>query len=152
MTLPLLAGWYDGEEVFYITTDVSDAEVALAKGANFVPRLAEALPAVKQSAPQASSVDKVYGVANFAQGSVFASAPSPVGALNRDRVYSPLWQLVTVTWLDGQTPRTLRSEEQVLDAAEKGQVRLGVTRVVLNCPILQRATGSSLPGVSSGPR
>ncbi len=150
--LPLLTGWYDGEPVFYITTDVSDAEVARDKGANFVPRLADALPAAGKAGPQPSSVDKVYGVTNFAQASVFASAPEPIGALNRDRVYSPLWQLVTVTWLPGQTPRTLKSEEQVLDAAEKGAVQLNVTRVVLNCPILQRASGGSLPGVSTGVR
>ena len=44
-SLPVLRGWFEGAAVFYITTDVSHADVAEAKGANFAPRLADALPA-----------------------------------------------------------------------------------------------------------
>lgn len=44
-SIPVLRGWFEGEEVFYITTDVSHADVAEVKGANFAPRLADALPA-----------------------------------------------------------------------------------------------------------
>ena len=76
--LPLLRGWYDAEEVIYVTTDVSNADVARAKGANFAPRLADALPVAGTTQPgHASSVDKVYAVTNFEQGAVFASAPIP---------------------------------------------------------------------------
>lgn len=148
--LPLLRGWFEGQEVFYVTTDVSQADVAQAKGANFAPRLAEALfPAGAPRPGRGSPVDKVYAVTNFEQGSVFASAPLPVGALNRDANYSPLWQMIKVTWADGSARRTLKSEEEVLSAAEKGQARLEATRVVLNCPIVHRGpqTGG-LPGVS----
>ena len=62
------AGWFEGEEVFYITTDVSHADVAEAKGANFAPRLADALPAGPPVPGRRSSVDKVYAVTNFKQG------------------------------------------------------------------------------------
>ncbi len=137
-SLPLLQGWYEGQTVFYVTTDVSDAEVAREKNANFAPRLALALPAVGAS-PIAgrSSVDKVYAVTNYNQASVFASAPRPLGPLNREAAYSPLWQMVTVTWASGIPGRTLKSEEEVLDAEQKGQVALQTTRVVLNCPIIR---------------
>ena len=94
-SIPVLRGWFDGEEVFYITTDVSHADVAEAKGANFAPRLAAALPTGKAE-PGSSSVDKVYAVTNFQQASVFASAPYPMGPASRDTGYSPLWQMVTV--------------------------------------------------------
>ena len=146
--LPLLQGWFDGEEVFYVTTDVSDAEVAAGKRANHVPRLADALRAEPRQPRQRSAVDKVYAVTNFEQGSVFASAPDPVGALNRDTSYSPLWQMVTVTWAAGRTPRPLKSQEQVLAAADNGDVNLSLTTVVLNCPIVQRGARDALPGVS----
>jgi hypothetical protein len=57
--LPFLRGWNDAEEVFCVTTDVSNAEVARAKGANFAPRLADALPLAGTRQPgQGSSVDK----------------------------------------------------------------------------------------------
>ena len=134
--LPLQRGWYEGQAVFYVTTDVSDAAMAQAKGANYAPRLAFALPDPAVAA-KPSSLDKVYAVTNFEQGGVFASAPQPMGYLNQESAYSPLWRMVAVTWKAGAAPRVLKSEEAVLDAAEKGWVSLETTRVVLNCPIVK---------------
>lgn len=145
--LPVLKGWFEGEVVFYVTTDVSHADVAAAKGANFAPRLALALPEGPPQPGRRSSVDKVYAVTNFEQPSIFASAPSPVGSGSRDTAYSPLWQMVKVTWRPGRTPRELRAEEAVLDAAERGELVLEATPVVLNCPIVHRDGQGALPGV-----
>lgn len=150
--LPLLRGWFEGQAVIYVTTDVSQADMAQAKGANFVPRLADALPPAGPPQPgRRSPVDKVYAVTNFEQASVFASAPAPVGPLSRDTAYSPLWQLVKVTWAGGAARQTLRSEEDILSAAAKGQLALEPTRVVLNCPIVQVGPPHTrLPGVDFG--
>ena len=41
--LPLNRAWVDGRSVEYVTTDISDAAMAKAMGANHVPRLAEAI-------------------------------------------------------------------------------------------------------------
>ncbi len=90
LTLPLLRGWFGGEAVLYITTDVSHADVAQDKGANFAPRLTAALPGAGAPAGQASSVDKVYAVTNVEQGSIFASAPLPVGPASRNTTRTPL--------------------------------------------------------------
>lgn len=146
--LPVLKGWFDGEAVLYVTTDVSHADVASAKGANFAPRLAQALPAGPPQPGRPSSVDKVYAVTNFQQPSVFASAPRPVGPASADTAYSPLWQMVKVTWQPGRAPRELRAEEAVLGAAERGEVVLEATPVVLNCPIVQRDGQGGLPGLA----
>ena len=148
--MPLLTGWFQGQAVFYVTTDASDADVAREQSANYAPRLADALPGLPRQPGQASSVDKVYAVVNFDQGSVFASAPAPMGAKNQDRTYSPLWQMVKVTWRAGRTPYVLRSEEAVLDAAEKGAVELATTRIVINCPIVHRGPLGGLPGTVVG--
>ena len=148
--LPLQRGWFEGKTVFYITTDVSDAAVARDKNANFAPRLAAALPALqaKSQTPQASSVDKVYAFADIDQGNVFASAPLPMGHTNREAAYSPLWQMLIVTWKPGADKRVLKSEEEVLDAQEKGWVALLFTGVVVNCPIVHRGALGGLAGVS----
>jgi hypothetical protein len=146
--MPLRQGWFDSEAVFYITTDVSDAEVAKKHKANFAPRLADALPRGPVQPSQPSSVDKVYAVTNFEQAPVFASAPLPMGPTSRDRAYSPLWRMVTVTWMVGHVPRRLTAEEQVLAAAEAGAVRIEATSVVLNCPIVHRGARGGLEGVS----
>ena len=145
--MPLQRGWFEGKTVFYITTDVSDAAVALDKKANFAPRLASALPAL-QAKPQASSVDKVYAFADIEQGNVFASAPLPMGHTNREAAYSPLWQMLVVTWQPGADKRVLKSEEEVLDAQEKGWVALQFTGIVVNCPIVHRGALGGLDGVS----
>jgi hypothetical protein len=144
--LPVLKGWFEDEAVLYVTTDVSHADVAAAKGANFAPRLAQALPGGPPQPGRPSSVDKVYAVTNFKQPSIFASAPRPVGSASTDTAYSPLWQMVKVTWQPGRSPRELRAEEAVLDAAEKGDVTLEPTPVVLNCAIVQRDGQGALPG------
>ena len=60
--------------------------------------------------------------------------------------------MVTVTWVAGRTPRPLKSQEQVLAAADNGDVKLSMTTVVLNCPIVQRGARDALPGVSIVPR
>ena len=147
-SIPVLRGWFEGEEVFYITTDVSHADVAEAKGANFAPRLADALPEGPPRPGRRSSVDKVYAVTNFKQQSIFASAPYPMGSTSRDTAYSPLWQMVKVTWAAGKTPQTLKSEEAVLAAVDTGAVTLEATSVILNCPIVHRGPKGALPGVS----
>ena len=148
--LPLQRGWFEGKTVFYITTDASDAAVAQDKKANFAPRLGYALPALpaKSQTPQASSVDKVYAFTNIEQGNVFASAPLPMGHTNREAAYSPLWLMLTVTWKPGTAQRILKSEEEVLDAAEKGWVTLLSTGVVVNCPIVHRGALGGLEGVT----
>lgn len=138
IALTLRTGWYEGQQLTYITTDVSDADVAREKQANFAPRLAAALPPLGNQVPGRSSVDKVYAVTNFAQDSIFASAPDPVGPQSRDKAYSPLWQMVKVTWSDPGQARVMKSEEDVLAAADRRQVQLETTRVVLNCPIVRR--------------
>lgn len=145
ISLPLLKGWHDGRVVHYVTTDVSDREAAKKAGANFVPRLAAALVTPSGGRPVESAVERVYAVTNFTQGSVFPSTPLPVGPANSDTNYSPLWQVVEVRWQAGSVPRLLVSEEQVLQAQERGEVRIEKTDIVANCPIIRFADGR-LPG------
>lgn len=67
-----------------------------------------------------SLVERVY---KFPQGeliSVFQSAPLPTGGANADRIYSRLWRLVMVRWLQPAAVRELRSEEEILAAQDRG--------------------------------
>lgn len=132
--LPLLAGWYQGSLVHYISTDMSDQGMAQQNATNYVPRLRHALRAAAPGQP--SAVDRVYKFANFNQGSVFPSAPQPAGYASSSAEYTPLWVVYMVNWLPGTAPRVLRSEEEVLDAEEKKLVSLQPTAIVVNCPIL----------------
>lgn len=146
--LPLIAGWHDGQRVHYVTTDVSDKEIAAKKAANFVPRLANTLPDSLQVAGQRNALERIYAVTNFDQGSVLPSAPVPVGSGNADKAYSPLWRMFKVTWQAGTTPKTLRSEEEVLAAGERGLVAIVPTDVVVNCPVVYSERGGLIPGAT----
>lgn len=113
-------------------------------------RAAQALPQTARSG-EWSAVDKVCGITNFTQSSVFASAPSPMGHANALHQRQPAVATGHRTWRPGHTPRTLKSEDDVLRAAEQGAVRLTTTRIVLNGPIVHRGSAGGLPGVSVDP-
>lgn len=132
--------WVDGRTVDYITTDVSDAAAARAMGANHVPRLADALPLPGRPA----LLERVYAFAGGEQISIFQSAPTPAGANNTDRAYTPLWRMVAVRWVRPDRVRELKSEEELLAAEERGDVTLELTDTVVNCPVLRSADGTPL--------
>lgn len=141
--LPLHRGWFEGREVRYVTTDVSDRQVAAEQGANHVPSLAAA---AGPGAPR-GLLSRVYKVMETDQRPVFQSIPSPVGPGSQATSYSPLWRLVKVTWRAGAPRRELRSEEAILAAEERGEVRIQPTTVILNCPVLEVDGLGRLPGI-----
>ena len=147
VTLPLVSAWYEGGLVQYISTDVSDAAMARAKDMNFVPGLALAL-----KPGQPSLVERIYVFPDGSQRNVLPSMPDPVGYASTDKSYSPLWHLHAVAWQAGRTHRELRSEEQILDAVERGDVTLTPLRIVANCPVVYSAKGGLLPGTRLGYR
>jgi hypothetical protein len=150
--LPAVSGWYEGQVVHYVTTDVSDAALAAELGVNSVPRLADALGPPGRGNSGRGAVERIYRIANFEQGSVLPSAPVPTGPDNRDRAYSPVWNFVMVTWRAGATPRTLKSEEDILLAQEQGNVQLQATRIVVNCPVIFTPQGGALRGARFLPK
>jgi hypothetical protein len=133
--LPLLPGWYNDQRVYYITTDISAAPMAAMMQANYVPRLANALPAQPGPDPLAT-YDRVYKFADGSQPSVLPSIPLPLGAGNQDPAYSPLWHVYEVRWLRG--PHTeLRSANALLQAQEDGRISVRPTGVIANCPVVR---------------
>ena len=147
VTFPLTTAWFEGGLVQYISTDVSDAAMARAKDMNFVPGLAAAL-----KPGQPSLVERIYVFPDGSQRNVLPSMPDPVGYASTDKSYSPLWHLHAVAWQAGRTHRELRSEEQILDAVERGDVTLTPLRIVANCPVVYSAKGGLLPGTRLGYR
>lgn len=133
---PLLPAWYNGKEVFYITTDVSDPVVAKAKHANYAPRLRDAIPNYPKPPRQKTVIERVYAFPGGKQRTVFPSSPWPAGAESRNKQYSPVWLMYKVTWNDPSQAYELKSEEAIFKAEEKGVVSIERTDVVLNCPII----------------
>ncbi|MBJ7536069.1 DUF7482 domain-containing protein [Marinomonas transparens] len=137
VSLPLLRGWHNGEEVRYITTDVSDRKMAQSMGANYAPRLRDAIPRYPKPPQVKTILERVYAFPNGEQASnVFASVPSPLGYLSEDRRYSPVWLMYQVTWKDSNKASSLTSEEAVLEAEDEGLVIIKRTNIVVNCPVI----------------
>lgn len=133
--LPPVSVFYDGQEIFIVHPEVSDAEVADAltemMGGSpvlVVPELAE-VPAAAR--------DDVYVFANGLEGmgplgfqpDVFTSVPG-------DEDYSPLRTVVLVTWHDEDQARELASADEVEAAVDDGEIELEETDTVVNMPVL----------------
>lgn len=136
MSLPVLPGWYDGEQVYYLVTDVSDEQMAAMMSANFVPRLANALPEQPGPHPLAT-YDRVYKFSGETQATVLPSIPIPLGAGNQDIAYSPLWHVYEVSWLSATPGAPLLSADAVLQAQERGLVSVKPTGIIVNCPVVR---------------
>lgn len=146
VSLPLRLAWFEGRQIGYVSTDASDAEAARTMGINHAPRLAATVPADNAPPGFRHALERVYHFTDGAQINVFPSVPTPVGPASTDRAYSPLWRVVEVAWLPGSTRRVLTSEEAVLDAVERGELSLRITRVVVNCAVVSDDSGGLLPG------
>ena len=136
MNLPVLPGWYNGEQVYYLVTDASDEQMAAMMSANFVPRLANVLPEQPGPHPLAT-YDRVYKFSGAIQASVLPSIPIPLGAGNQDTAYSPLWHVYEVSWLSAAPGAPLLSAEAVLHAQEQGLISVKPTGIIVNCPVVR---------------
>lgn len=144
VSLPVLSAWYEGRRVYYITTEISDPQMAVNAGATYAPRLKDALPPTPRPPDWATVLDRVYKFAANDQDAVFAAAPRPLGPNSTDVTYSPLWIAYMVTWNAGGHRRPLLSEASILDAEASGEVAVVRTDIVINCPIVATEAGEHL--------
>ena len=131
--IPLHKGWYEGAEVLFIITDSSDETHAKIITENQGWKV-ELAPLLKNAPKQALSKTYMFtngvtgkGVHGF-QGEVFTSTPA------QPEKYSALTSHVHVTWNDGFEAKRLKSEAEILKAAEEGKITLQELPVVLNMP------------------
>lgn len=135
--VPSVAGYVDGERIFFIHTEVSDAEI----GAVMTDMMGSPVPVVPTLADApATMVAKVWAFTNGIkpdgprgpldfQPDVF---DYPVGADG----YRPLRELDLVTWNEGTEPRLLTSAAEVMEAIASNEVTIENTGVVVNAPFL----------------
>jgi hypothetical protein len=123
VTLKIHHGYFDGDDVWFIRTDASDAAFARDNGLVFVPILANAL-----NAPDGTA--SIYLFED--QGAVVTSTPGD------EQTYTPAFRVHRVT---GATS-TLTSEADILAAQSAGTVQVEQTNVVVNYPLVAWPGGS----------
>jgi len=139
ITMPMIDGYYNGEKVFFVHTEVSDKNMAdmMSMMINFPTLHVSDLTNIPQS-----ELSKVYVFTSGIPGSgpygggpfmfqidVFDSVPGQMG-------YSQFRVPYLVTWNDDSTPRILTSEAEILEAESNGELTIQKTENVVNAPMM----------------
>ena len=139
MTIPMIDGYYNGEKIFFIHTEVSDNNMAqmMSTMINFPTLHVSDLKNIQQS-----EISKVYVFTNGITGTgpygggpfmfqidVFDSIPGQMG-------YSQFRVPYLITWNDNSTPRILTSETEILEAESNGELTIQKTDNVVNAPMM----------------
>ncbi len=139
ITIPMIDGYYNGEKVFFVHTEVTDKAMAemMTMMVNF-PTLH--VPDLKNMSPD--EMAKVYVFTNGISGSdpygggpfmyqidVFDSVPNLMG-------YSQFRVPHLVTWNENSTPRILISVDEIMEAETNGELTIQETDNVVNVPMV----------------
>jgi len=131
---PLVRGIYEGEDVLFLHTEVSDESIAniltemMGPTVIVVPMLAEI--------PQ-EFLSLVYVFTNgIEDGGPLGFQPDIFDSVPGDDSYSPLREINLVTWDEDSEPRQLDSVDELLDAEENGELIIEESGIVVNMPIL----------------
>lgn len=139
MIMPMIDGYYNGEKVFFVHTEVSDNDMAqmMSTMINFPTLHVYDLKNIPQN-----ELSKVYVFTNGISGSrpygggpfmfqidVFDSIPAQTG-------YSQFRVPYLVTWNDDSTPRILTSVDEIVEAETTGELTIQKTDNVVNAPMI----------------
>ena len=132
--LPAGMAYADGEEIYFVHTEASDADVAALLTAMMdspvieVPGLAEVPDSAQANVYVFDNGLEGMGPLGF-QPDVFDNPPGTPG-------YSPLRRLNIVTWADPAAARELTSVAEILSAEQAGEVTISQPGVVINMPFV----------------
>lgn len=138
--IPLLKGYENGNEIYFIATDVSD-EMTATFATNLTGFKVNYAPALAQTPDSARA--QAYAFTNGVAGDgPFGFQIPVVNAKPGDEGYSPLWQVNEVTWNDNATARELKSAQEITTAEQDGELSINDTDIVVNHPAIQWQNGS----------
>jgi len=139
ITMPLIDGYYNGEKVYFIHTEVSDKDISemLTMMVNFPTLYVPELTNISTD-----DLSKVYIFTNgipgtvpygggpfFFQIDIFDAVPGQDG-------YSQLRNPHLVTWSENSSPRLLTSVEDLLEAEANGELSIEKSDLVVNAPMI----------------
>jgi hypothetical protein len=138
--IPLMKGYQNGQEIFFIATDASDNQTAatITNQTGFKVNVSPALSETPES-----DLNQAYGFTNGIPGTgPFGFQLPVVAAKPGDKGFSPLWNLNLVEWNQNATPKELRSAQEIIAAQQNGSLTIKKTDVVVNHPVVKWDGGS----------
>lgn len=132
MDIPMTKAYENGNDIYLIVTDASDAELA-SQLTDITGFKVNAAPVLAQTPEEARG--QVYVFRNGIEGDgPLGFQPAVVNAKPGNEGYSPLMQLNYVDWSSGSDPVELRSVEEIMAAESGGQLTITETDAVVNHP------------------
>jgi hypothetical protein len=138
--IPLLKGYENGNEIYFIATDVSDKNTAsfLTNKTGFKVNYAPVLSQTPESAK-----GQVFVFANGINGNGSLGFQNEVmNAKPGDKSYSPLFQVNLVSWNDGANVSEIRSIGQLNQSLQNNELSINKTDIVVNHPAIKWSNGS----------
>src|SRR5919108_4905286 len=140
LDIPLMKGYENGHEIFFIATDASDNKTATqitnqtGLKVNFAPLLAKTPETARGQA---------YVFTNGIPGQgPFGFQLPVVNAKPGDEGYSPLLQLNVVKWNQGITVKEIKSVQDIIAAQQNGSLTVTKTNTIVNHPAIKWEGGS----------
>jgi hypothetical protein len=134
-TVPPVRGFAEGEEILFLHTEASIAQVAemltemMGSPVLVVPALAETPETLLATVYVFQNGIEGDGPFGF-QADVFDNPPGHEG-------YTPLRAIHLINWVEGATPRLLRSANEVQQAEARGEITIERPGSVVNMPIIR---------------
>lgn len=131
---PPVLGLYEGEEIVFIHTEVSDSDVAALLTEMMGPQVI-VMPQLSDT--PAELLANVYVFTNGVDGSgPFGFQRDVFDAVPGDESYSPLRTVNLVAWNEGRNSRLLASIAEIETALANGEIAIEQPGIVVNMPIL----------------
>ncbi|AFZ69284.1 DUF7482 domain-containing protein [Deinococcus peraridilitoris] len=133
-TIPPVQGYAAGEKIFFLHTETSDPQVAemltsmMGSPVLVVPALAKV--------PKEALADLYVFTNGLKGGGPLGFQPDVFDRPPGEKGYSPLRALNQVTWKNPGRARVLKSAEAVQQDAQRGEVTLKRTGIVVNTPFV----------------
>lgn len=131
---PLVKGYYEGGDLYFMHTEASDSAVAGLLTEMMGPRVVH-LPELG-STPDRLLAD-VYVFQNGVEGhGPFGFQPDLFGSVPGDSAYRPLRTVHLVRWREESGPRELKTIEALRRAESAGELAISEPGIVVNMPVL----------------
>ena len=131
---PLVKGYYNGGDLYFIHTEASDSSVAhmltemMGPRVVYVPKLAQTLDTL---------LADIYVFKNGVEGhGPFGFQPDVFGSVPGDPGYSPLRSIHLVQWKEDADPEELLTADAIKQAEEEGRLTIQESGIVVNMPVL----------------
>lgn len=131
---PLVKGYYEGEDLYFIHTEASDSSVANLLTKMMGPQVVH-LPMLAKTPD--SLLSDIYVFKNGVEGhGPFGFQPDVFGSVPGEEEYSPLRKIYLVKWEENAETQELLTVEAIRQAEKKNQLSIEKSDIVVNMPVL----------------